>query len=169
MRHTAPGAKGPRPAYNGPMNDSGPALGIDFGERRIGVALSDPARRLAVPWGVVERTDDRQAIGELAALARGEGATLLVVGEPRRLDGEPGTAARRARSFAERLARAARLPLVLVDEALTTAEASRRLAEAGVAASDRSGRVDALAAQILLQEAIDRGLATLRTPATELR
>jgi putative holliday junction resolvase len=136
----------------------GPALGIDFGERRIGVALSDPERRLAVPWGVVARTSDRQAIGELLALARREGAALLVAGEPRGLDGAAGEAARRARSFAERLARAARLPLVLVDEALTSDEAARRLAAAGVGARRRRGRLDAVAAQILLQEALDRGL-----------
>jgi len=148
-----------------PPEAPGAALGIDFGERRIGVALSDPERRLAVPWGVVERTSDRQAIGELAALARAEGAALLVAGEPRGLDGEAGAAARRARGFAERLARAARLPLVVLDEALTSAEAARRLAEAGVAVRAQRGRVDAVAAQILLQEALDRGLAAAPAPA----
>lgn len=142
-----------------PAEAPGAALGIDFGERRIGVALSDPERRLAVPWGVVERRSDRQAIGELAALARAEGASLLVAGEPRGLDGEAGEAARRARGFAERLARAARLRLVVVDEALTSAEAARRLAEAGVEGRAQRGRIDAVAAQILLQEALDRGLA----------
>ncbi|HEX6202265.1 MAG TPA: Holliday junction resolvase RuvX [Thermoanaerobaculia bacterium] len=144
-----------------PPAAAGPALGIDFGERRIGVALSDPERRLAVPWGVVERRSDRQAIGELAALARREGATFLVAGEPRGLDGAAGEAARRARGFAERLARAARLPLVLVDEALTSDEAARRLAAAGLDRRARSGRIDAVAAQILLQEALDRGLAPM--------
>lgn len=137
----------------------GPALGIDFGERRIGVAVSDAEGRVAVPWGVVQRRNDRQAIGELAALARAEGAGVLVAGEPRGLGGEAGEAARRARGFAERLARAARLPLVLVDEALTSDEAARRLAEAGVGRRQRRGRLDAVAAQILLQEALDRGLA----------
>jgi putative holliday junction resolvase len=145
-----------------PAEAPGAALGIDFGERRIGVALSDPERRVAVPWGVVERRSDRQAIGELAALARAEGASLLVAGEPRGLDGAAGEAARRARRFAERLARAARLPLVVVDEALTSAEAARRLAEAGVEGRARRGRLDAVAAQIVLEEglvALDRGLA----------
>ena len=141
------------------MPAPGPALGIDFGERRIGVAVSDPERTLALPRGVVERRSDRQAIGEIAALAREEGAALLVAGEPRGLDGVAGQAARRARSFAERLARATRLPLVLVDEALTSDEAARRLAAAGVGGAERRGRIDAVAAQILLQEALDRGLA----------
>lgn len=150
---------------NRPAPAPGPALGIDFGERRIGVALSDPERRVAVPWGVVERRSDRQAIGELAALARAEGVALLVAGEPRGLDGSAGEAARRARRFAERLARAARLPLVVVDEALTSAEAARRLSAAGVEGREQGGRIDAVAAQIVLEEglaAIDRGLA----PAT---
>jgi putative Holliday junction resolvase len=75
-----------------------------------------------------------------------------------------GAAARRARGFAERLARAARLPLVLLDEALTSSEAARRLAEAGVAARARRGRVDAVAGPILLQEALDRGLAVAPGP-----
>lgn len=139
----------------------GPALGIDFGERRIGVALSDPDRRVAVPWGAVARESDRQAIGELVALARAEGATLLVAGEPRGPGGEAGEAARRARRFAERLARAAGLPLVVVDETLTSREAERRLAAAGGRGRRAAdGRVDAVAAQILLQEALDHGLAT---------
>ena len=141
----------------------GRALGIDFGERRIGVALSDDERRLAVPWGIVGRASDRQAIGELAALVREQGVTLLVAGEPRGLDGGAGPAALRARRFAERLARAARLPLVVVDEALTTSVAARRLAEAGVGRREMAGRLDAVAAQILLQEALDRGLADPRT------
>lgn len=153
-----------------PAEAPGAVLGIDFGERRIGVALSDPERRLAVPWGVVERRSDRQAIGELAALARAEGVSLLVAGEPRGLDGEAGEAARRARGFAERLARAARLPLVVVDEALSSVEAARRLAEAGVEGRAQRARIDAVAAQILLQgalEALDRGLAAAAetTPA----
>lgn len=141
-----------------PQEPASPALGVDFGERRIGLALSDPARSLAVPLGAIERTSDRAAIGEIAAVARREGAGLLVVGEPRRLDGGRGDAARRARRFGERLARATGLPLVLVDEALTTVEAEARLAEAGVTVKERTGRVDAVAAQILLQEALDRGL-----------
>ena len=145
-----------------------PALGVDFGERRIGLSLSDPARTLAVPLAAIERTSDRAAIGEIAAVARREGAGLLVLGEPRRLDGTRGDAARRARRFGERLARATGLPLVLVDEALSSVEAAARLAEAGVAAKDRAGRVDAVAAQILLQEALDRGLAERRAePAAE--
>ena len=132
------------------------ALGIDFGERRIGVACSEGA--LALPLTTVERRTDRAAVGALAALAASHRAAVLVVGEPRRLDGEAGDAAERARRFGAKLAAKSGLPLVFVDEALTSVEAERRLAEAGVDVRRERGRVDAVAAQILLQEALDRGL-----------
>lgn len=134
------------------------ALGVDFGERRIGLALSDPEGRMAVPLTTVERHTDRRAVAEIADLARRHGATVLVVGEPRRLDGRAGDAAGRARRFAAKLETRAGLPVVLVDEALTSVEAERRLAESGAGAEQRRQRVDAVAAQILLQEALDRGL-----------
>lgn len=131
-------------------------LGIDFGERRIGVAISDPEGRLAVPLTTLERTSDRAAVGELVALARREGVGALAVGEPRNLDGSRGPAAERARGFAAKLARATGLPLELVDEALTSVEAAERLAAAGIDARRRAGKLDAVAAQIVLQEALDR-------------
>jgi putative Holliday junction resolvase len=140
------------------------ALGIDFGERRIGLAISDPEGRLAVPLATVERKSDRSAVAEIAEIARREGVERLVVGEPVGLDGRRGPAAERARGFAERLAERTGLPLTLVDEALTTVEAAARLREAGGSSSGgRRGRrqagpkgaIDAVAAQILLQEALD--------------
>lgn len=134
------------------------ALGVDFGERRIGLALSDPDGRLALPLTTVERQTDRRAAAEIAALAHSHGVEILVVGEPRRLDGRAGDAADRARRFAAKLETRAGLPVVLVNEALTSVEAERRLAAAGAGAGARRQRVDAVAAQILLQEALDRGL-----------
>ncbi len=130
------------------------ALGIDFGERRIGLALSDADGRWALPWRVIERRTDRRAIYRIADLARQEGIELLVVGEPRGLDGIAGPAAERARRFGERLAAVTGLPVRWVDEALTTVEARERLRAAG---RDARQRRDAVAAQILLQEALDQG------------
>ncbi len=132
------------------------ALGIDFGERRIGLAISDPAGRWALPLDSLERRDDASAIRAIAALAAEEGIGRIVVGEPLRADGSVGSAARRARSFAARLARETGLPVETIDESLTSREADRRLAEAGVRRDRRAGRRDALAAQLLLQEALDR-------------
>jgi putative pre-16S rRNA nuclease len=140
-------------------------LGIDFGERRIGLAISDPEGRLAVPLTTLARASDRAAAARIAEIARREEVERLVVGEPRGLDGAAGEAALRARSFAERLARATGLVCELIDEALTSVEAERRLTEAGVDVRRKPEAVDALAAQILLQEALDR--ATLGRTALE--
>ena len=131
-------------------------LAIDFGERRIGVAISDASGTLPTPLVTLERRDDRSAVGALLEIIRDEGVEGLVVGEPRRLDGSRGDAARRAAGFAERLAAAADLPCELVDEALTSVEARERLRAAGVDVRRHPERVDAVAAQIILEEALAR-------------
>ncbi len=132
------------------------ALGIDFGERRIGLAISDPDGRLAVPLQTFERRDDRRAARRIAAIAREEAVELLVLGEPRNLDGSRGAAAERVARFGHRLREATGLPLEWVDEALTSVEARARLRQAGVGRAKAEERIDAVAAQILLQQALDR-------------
>ncbi len=131
-------------------------LGIDFGERRIGLAISDEGARIATPLVTLRRRDDRSAIREILEIARREGVGRLVVGEPRNVDGSRGAAAERIGRFAGRLAVASGLPLELVGETLTSQEAERRLAAAGVTPGKRRERVDQVAAQIVLQEALDR-------------
>jgi len=131
-------------------------LGIDFGARRIGIAISDEDGRVAVPHSTLERRSDAAAARAIAELARREGVGALVVGEPVNLDGTRGPAAERARAFAARLVAASALPCLLVNESLTTVEAAQRLREAGVDPRRDPGRLDAVAAQILLQEALDR-------------
>lgn len=133
------------------------ALGIDFGERRIGLAISDPEGRVAVPLTTLERRKDRAAVAQIAEIARREGVGRLVLGEPVGLDGQHGPAAERVRRFGEKLAAAARLPLEMVGEALTTVAAAERLREAGIDPRQAPERLDAVAAQILLQESLDRG------------
>ena len=132
-------------------------LGIDFGERRIGIAISDPGGTFALPLTALARRDDESAVAAIAELARSEEVDRIVVGEPLRSDGSAGPAAKRARGFARKLQAATGLAVETIDEALTSREADRRLAEAGVPAAKRAGRRDALAAQLLLQEALDRG------------
>lgn len=131
-------------------------LGIDFGEKRIGLAISDPGGRFALPLTTLERRNDRSALRQIAEIAREEGVGKLVLGEPVGLDGQRGANAGRVRRFGERLAELTGLPLELVNEALTTVEAQERLREAGVDPRKEPARIDALAAQILLQEALDR-------------
>lgn len=131
------------------------ALGIDFGERRIGIAVSDPSGRFAMPLTTIERRNDRSAIRAIEEIARREEVGLLVIGEPVGLEGERGPNAERARRFGERLAERMGLPLRVVGEALTTVEASARLRQAGIDPRQDPARLDAVAAQILLQEALD--------------
>ncbi len=130
------------------------ALAIDFGDKRIGMALSDPAGRVAVALPTLRRSDDRSAIRAIAEIARREHVELLVVGEPRKLDGSRGASAERAERFGRKLARSTGLPLRMIDEALTSREAERRLRLAGVDLRKHPERIDALAAQLLLEEAL---------------
>jgi putative Holliday junction resolvase len=132
------------------------SLGIDYGTKRIGLALSDIEGRLAVPLRTLERKDDRSALREIARIARDEEVESFVVGEPLGLDGSRGEAAVRARRFAERLAEITGLPVEMVNESLTSVEAAERLRAAGVDPRRNPERLDAVAAQILLQEALDR-------------
>lgn len=128
-------------------------LAIDFGERRIGLAISDADGQVAVPIEALFRRNDRQALEALADLVAAESVERLVVGEPRGLDGTRGPAAARVSRFARRLADRTGLEVELVDEALTSIEARSRL---GSNRRRQPGRVDSVAAQILLQESLDR-------------
>ncbi|HWN41344.1 MAG TPA: Holliday junction resolvase RuvX [Thermoanaerobaculia bacterium] len=131
------------------------SLGIDFGEKRIGLAISDPEGRLAVPLTTLVRRNDRSAIREIEEIARREGIGRLVLGEPIGLDGQRGEAAERVRRFGDRLAGITGLPVRLINESLTTVEAQERLRAAGIDPRREPERIDAVAAQILLQEALD--------------
>jgi putative Holliday junction resolvase len=132
-------------------------LGIDFGEKRIGLAISDPEGRMAVPLTTLVRRDDRSAMAAIAEIVRREGIGRLVLGEPVRLDGTRGPAAARVRRFGNRLAASTALPLTFVDESLTSVEAAARLRAAGIDPRRAPERIDSAAAQILLQEDLDRG------------
>jgi putative Holliday junction resolvase len=132
----------------------GRALGLDLGDARIGVAISDPERRLAVPLGTV-RTGAPADLRAVAALVREHGVTLVVVGHPLRLAGGAGQQARRAEEFAQALRGVLEVPVVLHDERLSTAEADRRLREAGANGRSRRRAVDRSAAAVILQSYLD--------------
>lgn len=110
-----------------------PALGIDHGDARIGLAATDDFGILAHPVETVDNTrGEEPAIKRIAEVAAMRGIRTLVVGLPIRLDGTEGTAAAKVRAFAARLnARLPATPMVFVDEALTTAAATEKLREAG--------------------------------------
>lgn len=129
-------------------------LGLDLGQARIGVAVSDPEGRLAVPVGTI-RTGAPQDIRSVAALVAEHGATRVVVGHPLSLSGERGAAAANAERFAAVLRDALEVPVDLQDERLTTVEAERGLAAAGVRGRDRRAVVDQAAAAVILQAWLD--------------
>jgi putative Holliday junction resolvase len=95
-------------------------------------------------------------VEQIRRVAEREGVEALVVGEPLNLDGSRGPAATRARRFGHRLAAATGLPLTLVNESLTSVEARERLREAGLDPRSAARRLDAIAAQIILQQELDR-------------
>lgn len=136
------------------MAESGRVLGLDLGDVRIGVAISDEQRRLAVPLGTV-RTGAPADLRAIASLVREHEVTLVVVGHPLLLSGETGTRARHAEAFAEALRGFLGIEVVLHDERLTTVEADRALREAGAGGRRRRKAVDRSAATILLQAHLD--------------
>ncbi len=131
-------------------------LAIDFGERRVGLALSDPAARFAIPYRTLERRSDRELVEALVALIATESVTGLVLGEPHNVDGSRGPAAERVRGFGAKLAAATGLEIRYVEETLTSVAAVERLKQAGYDTRRDPGRIDAVAAQILLEEALER-------------
>jgi putative Holliday junction resolvase len=133
----------------------GPVLGLDLGDARIGVAVSDPDRRLAVPVGTVHVGQPPGELFAVAALARERGATLVVIGLPLSLRGERGEPAAHAESFAEALRGVVDVPIELHDERLSTVEAERALAAAGTRGRERRHVVDASAAAVILQAWLD--------------
>lgn len=133
-------------------------LGVDLGSRRIGLALSDDDRRVALPHAVLERggrrADDLDAI---LATARDHGADTVVVGLPLTLEGKVGTAARRALSEVDELRRRAGgdLRVEVQDERLSTATAERELLAQGMRRRRRRETIDQAAATVILQSWLD--------------
>ena len=132
------------------------ALGIDYGEARIGVAISDDDRRLALPVCAVARAKSLRETAKAVAAAVAEHAIdTLVVGLPLRLDGTEGESARRARRAGAVLGATFGVDVVYWDERLTTAEAERSLKAQGFSGRERRRVVDESAAAILLQSFLD--------------
>lgn len=136
------------------MDDGGRVLGLDLGDVRIGVAISDERRRLAVPLGTVH-TGAPADLKAIASLVREHGVTLVVVGHPLLLSGEAGVRARHAEAFADALRGFLGIGVVLHDERLTTVEADRALRATGAGGKRRRQVVDRSAATILLQAYLD--------------
>lgn len=134
----------------------GRVLGLDLGQARIGVAISDPDRRVAVPVGTV-RTGAPADVKAIVALVEEHGVSEVVVGHPVHLSGRKGEAAEQAEEFARALEGVLGIPVRLQDERLSSVEAARRLTDAGVPGRERRDVVDQAAAVVILQAYLDGG------------
>jgi putative holliday junction resolvase len=132
---------------------------IDLGKVRVGLAISDELGLMAHPRPPLSGSNPRALLAELARLAVKEGIERFLVGLPLSLAGKEGKGAERARKFAQRLADATGREVELVDERLTTVEASRRLREGGISGRRGISRIDGAAAAVLLQAWLDRHLS----------
>ena len=122
----------------------------------MGVAVSDPSGTIAQALATVPAEPHATLAARLAGMALEHEAGRIVVGLPRRLDGSEGPEAKAARSLAADLRLAARVPVELVDERLTTAQAERAMIEAGARRSRRRESIDQVAATLLLQSHLDQ-------------
>lgn len=134
----------------------GVVLALDVGEKRIGVAVSDELGLLASPRTVIHRRTTRQAHDEIARLVREVGPCTVVVGLPVSLDGQLHWQARTVRRFAERLRSRIGVPLVYVDETLSTVRAEEQLRAAGVRPDRIRERIDAVAAAVILEDYLEQ-------------
>lgn len=135
----------------------GRILGVDFGDTRTGLAVSDIGRFLASGIGYVSPGGIEKTADHVAEVARAQKAGAVVVGLPKNMDGSEGFRAERCREFAALLGqRLEGVPIAMIDERLTTMSASRYLNETNTRGSRRKGVIDTLSAEIILQNALDR-------------
>src|SRR5215469_4028120 len=148
------------------LAERGALLGLDLGSKTIGVAASDPDRRVAAPVETISRKRFNLDAKRILALAAERRASGLVLGLPINMDGSEGPRAQSTRAFANNLARLTALPIALWDERLSTAAVERELIAADVTRARRAKVIDQHAAAFILQGALDRlargALAPLR-------
>ncbi len=143
----------PRPQ---PQHSAGRVLGVDVGTVRVGLAMSDPTGTLASPLETLRRAKDRSDIDRLAALVVEHEVTEVVVGEPVHLSGASGASAQDASDYAQELAdRIPDVPVILIDERLSTVTAASHLREGGIDSRRQRGVIDQAAAVVILQQFLD--------------
>ncbi len=134
-------------------------LAVDYGRKRLGIAISDPLRVTAQPYATWIRSNTRRELARLRNLCRNEGISRIVVGWPLQLGGCAGEMAAEAGQFAERIRSQLGIPVDLVDERLSSWEAHQNVSE--ISGRSRSGRkrrhMDELAAAVILRDYLNRG------------
>lgn len=139
-------------------------LGLDIGDKRIGIACGDSDVRIATPIGVLARGSLAQDTRALARLVRAYEATHLVVGLPRNMDGSQGAQAEAVKAYAQTLAQALNLSLTFWDERLSTIEATQRVQATGARGKKSRRNLDAIAAAVILQDFLDSQATQLENP-----
>jgi len=130
-------------------------LAVDHGEKRIGLALSDPSATIASPLSVIKHVSRLMDAAQVANLANENDAGLIVIGQSFDDAGQPNLAGRRAAKFAEALKEQTNIPIELFDESFSTQDARATRIEMGVSRKKRSGHMDELAAVMILRSYIE--------------
>jgi putative Holliday junction resolvase len=143
------------PALGPDLTAVGRIAGIDYGERRIGLALSDPLGSMAQPWETFPNRGAKTFLPLIEKL-RGKEVTEIVVGLPKHMNNDEGEKARQARAFGETLAAQSGLPVHFVDERLTTSAAQRSLQDSNLSGPKKRAVVDQIAAALILQIWMDQ-------------
>jgi len=131
-------------------------MGLDVGDRRIGVALSDPGGILASPFTIIERSGLRQELEAITDIVKQQEVGRIIVGLPRSMDGTMGSQVGKVQDFVQELCQCIDVPVEFRDERLTTVSA-RRLMKSGRKKSHKKVRYDAAAAAIILQNYLEEG------------
>ena len=130
-------------------------LALDFGEKRIGVAVSDPLNIIAQSVGTIERKGIKNDLKKVGELVKEYEARKIIVGLPLNMDGTEGKSANRAMDFVKELKKEIQVEVEMLDERLTTAQGERVLLEADMSRRKRKQTLDKIAAQLILQNYLD--------------
>ncbi len=130
-------------------------LAVDPGQKRLGLAISDPTGTLARPWGIVKHTSRPIDAATIAQIAAEEGAGQIIVGQSLDLEGKPTVEGRRAARLAAAIRTQTGIPVILWDESGSTQAARQAQIEMGVTRSKRRGHLDEIAASVILQSYLD--------------
>lgn len=135
-------------------------VAVDHGEKRIGLAISDPTAAIASPLRVIKHTSRLMDAAQVASLASEHDAGLIVVGQSFDEQGRPNLAGRRAAKFAEALKAQTHIPVILWDESFSTQDARAARIEMGVSRRQRAGHMDELAAVMILRSYLEANRPT---------
>ncbi len=130
-------------------------LALDFGTKRIGIALSDPTMSLASPHPFLDATPFKDFVDKIKTIVRTKEVIMILIGIPRNMDGSYGPSSEKALDFSRRLQDLLIVPIKTIDERLSTVEAQRRLQEAGKNQKQQRSVIDSSSAVVILQSYLD--------------